>query len=332
MKKRKDGYYRASKVIDGKQKWFYGRSKNEAIKKMEEYSQKSASPLFKDIAAEWWDVHSEELAYNSVKPLYPAYKRAVDEFGDMNITDITPSDVSRFIRDFAKLGYADKTTRTQLGAVNMIFKYAINYVGIDMVNPARDVQVPRGLSKKKVTLPSDEDIQKVKESVDLDFGLFPFMLMYTGLRKGELLALRWEDIKDGFITIDKSVYYESTIPKVKLPKTERSVRRVPVLDKLSPFITGKKGIIFNEKGKYMPPQSFLRKWRNYCNSTGIKCTPHQLRHCFATMLYEGGISHKDAQYLLGHSQLSTTMDIYTDIRHQREKEMAENIKSMDIRV
>lgn len=119
-------------------------------------------------------------------------------------------------------------------------------------------------------------------------------------------------------------------PKVKRPKTERSVRKVPVLDRLSPKLIGKKGVIFNHLGKYMPYHVFLRNWGNYCKTTGIKCTPHQLRHCFATMLYESDISPKDAQYLLGHAQLSTTMDIYTDIRKQREKVIAENIKSIDI--
>lgn len=82
----------------------------------------------------------------------------------------------------------------------------------------------------------------------------------------------------------------------------------------------------------MPQHIFDRKWSLYRKETGIKCSPHQLRHCFATMLYEGDISPKDAQYLLGHSQLSTTMDIYTDIRLQREKEVSEKIKSIDIRV
>lgn len=330
MKKRKDGYFRTSKTINGKTYYFYGKTDTEAINKRDEYLERKEKVLFKDAAEEWFEHHSASLAFNTIRGYIPSYKRAVDEFGDINITDITPLNVSKYIRHMADMNYSDKTVRTQLGVISMIFQYAINYTGIDMANPARDIKIPKGLQKKKVTLPSDEDIQKVKESVTEEFGLFAYMLMYTGLRRGELLGLRYEDIKDGFINIDKSIYYDGNTPKVKRPKTERSVRRVPVLDKLSPYLSRKKGIIFNHLGEYLPYHVFLRKWGNYCKTTGIKCTPHQLRHCFATMLYEADISPKDAQYLLGHAQLSTTMDIYTDVRKQREKVIAENIKSIDI--
>lgn len=329
MKKRKDGYYRITKTVNGQTHYFYGKTRAEALRKCDAFKERKDSLYFKDVAEEWWE-NSSSLAYNTKRGYYPSYKRAVDEFGDMKVTEITPSDLSQYIRTLAQLKYSDKTVRTQLGVINMIFKYAINDMGADINNPARDLRIPRGLKKKKVTLPSDEDIQKVKESVTEEFGLFAYMLMYTGMRRGELLALRWEDIQDGFINIDKSIYYVGNTPKVKRPKTERSVRKVPVLDRLSPKLIGKKGVIFNHLGKYMPYHVFLRNWGNYCKTTGIKCTPHQLRHCFATMLYESDISPKDAQYLLGHAQLSTTMDIYTDIRKQREKVIAENIKSIDI--
>lgn len=330
MKKRKDGYFRTSKTINGKTYYFYGKTDTEAINKRDEYLERKEKVLFKDAAAEWFEHHSSSLAFNTIRGYIPSYERALDEFGDINITEISPLDLSKYIRQMADMNYSDKTVRTQLGVISMIFQYAINYMGIDMTNPARDIKIPKGLPKEKVTLPSDEDIKKVKKSVTEEFGLFAYMLMYTGLRRGEILALRYEDIKDGFINIDKSIYYEGNTPKVKRPKTKRSVRRVPVLDKLSPYLSGKKGIIFNHLGEYLPYHVFLRKWGNYCKTTGIKCTPHQLRHCFATMLYEADISPKDAQYLLGHSQISTTMDIYTDIRQQRETDIKERVKSIDI--
>ena len=126
----------------------------------------------------------------------------------MFITEITPSDLSKYIREFSGKGYADKTVRTQLSVFNMIFKYAINFCGLE-TNPARDVQIPKGLSKKKVSMPSDEDIRKVKEGINLPFGLFPYMAMYTGMRKGELLALTSKDIDKDYITVSKSLYHDS---------------------------------------------------------------------------------------------------------------------------
>lgn len=332
MKKRKDGYYKVTKTVDGIQKCFYGKTKAEAIRKKEAYVQKEESVLFRDIAEEWFEQHSADLEYNSLKGLRPAYERAVKEFGDIFISDIMPSDISKYIREFVSKGYADKTTRTQLSVFNMIYKYAINFKGINIQNPARDVVIPRGLPKRKVSLPSDEDIQKVKDNVNKEFGLFGYMILYTGLRRGELLGLRYEDCRGGFITVDKSIYYDNNVPKVKKPKTASGIRKVPILDKLKPYLCGK-GIIFNYKGKYLPQHIFDRLWKNYCQETGIQCSPHQLRHCFTTMLFESGVLEpKEIQHLLGHSQISTTMDIYTDIRRQREKEIAEKVKTIDIRV
>ena len=328
MKKRKDGYYKATKTVRGKQICFYGKTRAEAYKKREEFTEKVESPLFKDIAEEWWE--QTDYAYNSYKCYKPAYLRAVEEYGDMFVTDITPSILSKYIRDFSNKGYADKTVRTQLSVFNMIFKYAINFCGLE-TNPARDIQIPKGLMKKKVTMPSDEDIKKVKESVTLPFGLFPFMAMYTGMRRGELLALTSADIDKDYITVSKSLYHENNHPMVKKPKTESGVRRIPILDQLRPYLKKKK-ILFSVDGGYMTEVQFQKAWGDYVKATGISCTPHQLRHCFATMLYEANVSSKDAQYLLGHAQLSTTMDIYTDIRKTREADIAEKVKSIDIRV
>lgn len=332
MKKRKDGYYKVTKSINGIQKCFYGKTRAEAIRKRDSYIYKKETIVFRDVAEEWFTEHSAELEYNSLKGLKPAYERAVREFGDMFVTDILPSDIAKYIKSFTAKGYADKTTRTQLGVFNMIFKYAINFKGIDIQNPARDVVIPRGLPKRKVSLPSDADIQKVKGNVDREFGLFAYFILYTGLRRGELLALRYDDIRDGFINVNKSVYYENNKPRIKKPKTASGIRKVPILDKLKPYICGK-GIIFNYNGDYLPQHIFDAKWKQYCAETGIQCSPHQLRHCFTTMLFESGaLEIKDIQRILGHNQISTTMDIYTDIRRQREKEIAKKVKKIDIRV
>ncbi|MDY4190917.1 MAG: tyrosine-type recombinase/integrase [Oscillospiraceae bacterium] len=58
--------------------------------------------------------------------------------------------------------------------------------------------------------------------------------------------------------------------------------------------------------------------------------PHQLRHAYATMLFENGIAEADAQELLGHAQISTTMDIYTHIREGRKKQIRDKLLNVDI--
>ena len=321
MKKRKDGFYQISKVINGKRKYFYGKKKEIAEKKRDAYIERSETHLFKDIADDWWDQHEPTLAYNTTKGYKPALNRAKTEFGDMDVTEITPPMIAQYIRSFAsKSGTSDKVVRTQLMIINLIFKYAINYSGIDMNNPARDISVPKNLKKTKISSPDAKDIKKITENVGEPFGLFPFVAMYTGMRKGELLALDWTDVdvKNRRITVSKSVYHENNVPRIKKPKTDAGIRTVPILDALLPYMTGSSGLVFpNEYGTLMTETQYQRQWELYVKATGIRCTAHQLRHLYATILYENNISPRDAMQLLGHKNIQTTMDTYTDIRKQR---------------
>ena len=333
MTKRKDGLWQEVLKINGKIKYFYGKTKQEVLRKVREYQEKQATgKLFSEVANEWWTDHQENLAWNTAKSYLPAKKRAVEQFGDKPIKDITPSEISRYIKGFSKT-HADKTVRTQLLIFNLIFKYAVD-MGDTTYNTARDLEVPQGLSKNKITSPSQEDIEKVKQSYDCTFGAFAYWALYTGLRRGELLALNWEDvdIKNRTITVNKSVYHINNKPHIKKPKTETSIGTVPILDALLKKITHKKkGLIFpNTKGEYISNTQFKRLWSLYQRDTGINATPHQFRHAYATMLFEAGIPPEEMQILLRHAQLSTTMDIYTDIRDQKQKEVHRKVYSVDI--
>ena len=201
-------------------------------------------------------------------------------------------------------------------------------------NPARDLETPDGLTKKKITSPSQEDIKKVKKSTDCTFGMFAYWAMYTGMRRGELLALEWKDvdIENRIIKINKSLYHKSNKPHIKKPKTITSIGEVPILDKLLDKINPQKnGLVFaNENGNYLTNAQFNKLWDAYKKETQIDATPHQFRHAYATMLFEAGIPPEEMQILLRHAQLSTTMDIYTDIREQKQKNVFEKVYNVDI--
>lgn len=329
-----NGYYRVSKKINGKQHFFYGKKLEDAKNKLNKFieNEQNGRTRFNMIADKWEDEYFPTLAPNTLRGYRPALKRAKDRFGALLITDITPFDISKYINEFAKGGRADKTVRTQLLVINHIFKYAINSIGVKMQNPTRDVMIPRGLKKHKVTAPTSEDIQRIKDNVNAPFGLFAFFGLYTGLRRGELLALTWDDvdIKKGVITVNKSLYHVANRPHVKTPKTSAGVRRVPILSKLKPYLKKKHGIIFNDNGGYYTEHRFQKAWREYVAVSGVSCTPHQLRHAFATMLFEADISAKDSMQILGHAQIQTTMDIYTDIRNARENVISDKIRDLDI--
>lgn len=336
MVKRSDGRWQEVVTINGKRKYFYGKNKSEVMAKIRAYKETASNAANFDVVAdEWWEEHEPALAYNTAKSYKPAKIRAANEFKSIDIAQITPQQIASYIGVFAK-SHAEKTVKTQLMVFNLIFRYAVEH-GYALVNVARDLSVPKNLPKKKITSPTPEDIQRVKQSTNCTFGMFAFWAMYTGLRRGELLALEWKDVdlKNKAIHVTKSLYHDSNVPKVKVPKTKTSIGDIPILDVLAKKIKTmhpKKGIVFaNENGGYLSETQFQRQWELYTKESGVTATPHQFRHAYATMLYEAGIPPEEMQILLRHAQLSTTMNIYTDIRDNKIKSVHSKVYSIDIK-
>jgi integrase len=112
-------------------------------------------------------------------------------------------------------------------------------------------------------------------------------------------------------------------------KTLTSERKVILLDRVADKLPkGKKGIVFvNDKGTYLTKREYDVRWRRWQKENNTKVTAHQLRHGFATMLYEAGIDLKDAQDLMGHTDIKLTQSIYTHIRDKRKKETADKLNN-----
>ena len=326
-KKRADGLMQRQVTISGKRKVFYGKTEREINRKIAEYKEeKKRGRTFEDVADEWWEKHSETLEYNSLKNYSPAKKRAVAEFGSRYMNTITPKDIELFILRFAKKGYAQKTVQTQLLITHLICEHAV-LEGDILYNIADPVQVPRGLPKNKRDLPTEEELEIVKNSLDKPFGLFAFFVLYSGCRRGEALALTYCDIdrKNMVISVSKSVYYNNNHPVIKRPKTNAGTREIVLLDVLARVLPDgdpEEYIFKNSAGELLTSTQFTREWERYCKETGLQITPHQLRHAFATILFDAGLDDKDAQELLGHANISTTRDIYTHITSSRRQKTA----------
>lgn len=338
MFQRKDGIWQEQIIItvNGKKKskYFYGKDPKTVKKKLLAYQgEKEDGRFFSAVADEWWEMHSKTLAYNSLKNYKPAYRRAVEEFGDTRIKTISPNDINMYILRFSQKYTAQKTVKTQLMVLNLICKYAVINGDLEY-NPASSVSVPKNLQKSKRDMPTDDDISKVKNSLGCTFGLFAYFLLYTGCRRGEALGVQFRDIdrQQKIIHIKKSVYHDNNQPKIKTPKTDSGVRDIVLtnclLEKL-PNGKAKDYLFSNAKGEILTETQFQRQWELYQKESGVTCTPHQLRHAYATILFEAGISAKDAQELLGHSTISTTQDIYTHIRKSRKDIIRETLNNLN---
>ena len=327
QKRRADGLLEKAVKIDGKSVHFYGKTVAELNKKISSYqTEKEKGRTFLEIAEEWRSVRFEHLAYNSKKNYTPAYQRAADQFGDIRVKDLTAHKINEFIADFSRSGYAMKTVQTQLLVIRLILTYAVSS-GDLAYNPAQSVKIPKNLPKSVRELPSEEEIELVKQGVTAPFGLFAYFLLYTGCRRGEALGLQYKDIdfKKKEIHITKSLYFDNNQPKIKLPKTAAGNRVIPLLDPLAKILSKKQSneqYVFGWDGLPMTQSQFQRLWKSYVSAVGVRLTPHQLRHAYATTLYEAGVGLKEAQMLLGHSSLEMTMEIYTHLRESQSKKAA----------
>lgn len=310
----------------GKRIHFYGHSDREIDQQIMEFTAiQERGCLFKEVAKEWKDQHFPTLAPNTLRGYRPAYQRAVNEFCDEPIRQIKPQDIKRFITDFSRGGRARKTVTNQLLILNLICGYAVEN-GDPEYSPCDHVTLPKNLPKthREAAAPSDEET--VKASADI--WLLPFLILYTGLRKGEALALTWGDIDleaEG-ISVTKSVYHEGNQPRIKQPKTAAGTRRVPILAPLMAELKKLKpgapdAYLFTGSGRSTPltERQYNIRWDAWAEKTGVTATAHQLRHSYATTLFECDVAIKDAQDLLGHSTAAMTQDIYTHLRNDRRK-------------
>lgn len=318
---RPDGLHEAIMVIDGKRVAFRGKSDPEVERKMIEFRERREKGRpFREVADEWSGIHFPTLAPNTLKGYRPALRRAVEEFGDDSIREIRPPDIKRFINEFSRGGKAQKTVTNQLLLTSLVFDYAVSEGEIEY-NPCTSVSPPKGLQRGHRDAASPEDEKRVKAGAKV--WLLPYLILYTGLRKGEALALTFDDIdrEARMIRVTKSVYHEGTQPRIKKPKTAAGVRTVPIFDPLWKELPVGKGnrYIFSADGGKTPLKHdvYNAMWEEFAEKTGISCTAHQLRHSYATMLFEMDVDAKVAQELLGHSTEAMTREIYTHLRQKK---------------
>lgn len=322
-------------VIDGpnglkvKKHIRYG-SEEELIQKIEEIKAKiNESPRLKDVIDEWQGSHEKEINYNTQQCYLAPIKNIKEYFANKKIDEIYPLDVDRFIKKlYQDYKWAKQTLKLRLIVLNQVYDYAITCGYVDN-NPCSAIKVPAKATKQKRDLPHSNETDIIIKSVNEEFGLFPFLLLYTGCRRCEALALRYEDIdwENKTITINKTVIFEGNNPKIQdHTKSEAGNRTVPLLPPLEKVIPKKKtGIVFEYNGGYMNRSKFDKSWNKYRKEHSVELCAHQLRHAYATILYEAGVQLKDAQLLMGHSSSEVTQEIYTHISEKHQKKTFESL-------
>ena len=333
-------------VIDNKRTRITAKTKSALKQKKIEYEEKQKHGEPFDIVAEKWEEDHAGKIEATTGSAYTAHvRRAKDFFAGQPVNDITPAQIQAFIDGLGRQGYARDTVHRARVILNQIFNYAITMPGSTLrYNPVTAVKLPHGLVKTRREPPKEDQLILVNPETTM--GLFCCFLMYTGMRRGEMLALRWEniDMEAKEITVCDVVQYSDNQGHIKNhPKTDAGIRKIPIPEKLySVLPTDKRtGFVFGTC-KPLSASRFRKLWLDWCKQNGLaesdtrtfkgkngktykhevwlpKITPHQFRHKYATMLFKAGVDELDTKNVMGHSSIVVTRDIYQHIE-EREKE------------
>lgn len=338
LPKRKDGLLEKKLVIDGQRVSFYGKSEKEVSQKILDYAAKRDAAKvrglqFDQVQDQWLDLHSSGLAYSTYKSYAAICRRLEEHFGQTQIAEITPLACQAFVTQLGRQGYAYKTVSNHLNVLRMVFDYAV-LNGMAQFNPTTSVKLPRGLSSTPRLPVSSEICRLIDDAVDKPFGLLAYLVRYTGLRRGEALALQGKHFlfEDKLILVERSVYWQGNQPHIKLPKTKAGLRYAPLPDnvsvKIKPLRLKKEQLLFADENGFLLTESRLRDlWNQYLLSIGqAQYDPaihdyragfqlHQLRHNYASDLYDLRIGDKEMEAFLGHSSASFTKRQYVALRN-----------------
>lgn len=268
---------------------------------------------------------------NHIKPYFGVYK----------LKQITTKSLQEFINYKFINGAAKHTLKNYLGILTKSFSMAVYPYKLLKIDPSVHVKMPKydNIKREEFKILSIEDYNRIIERFPVGSSFYiPLQIAFhTGMRSAEVCGLTWDciDLDNKKIEVEKILVYKGKgISDLGTPKTPSSYRTISIGDTLIDIL--KKHKEWQEKnikdyGKYYNHSNFVCTKENGENITtnsikylsrivnlelGIDFNFHALRHTHATMLLEAKANIKDIQRRLGHSRLSTTMDIYSHVTKQ----------------
>lgn len=287
--------------------------------------------------AELWAAQKQQFVKQSTMSAYALTlaNYLVPHFGSH--TDITESDVQQFVITQLDRGLRQKTIKDQLIVLKMVYRFGCKQNVFALHE--WDIHFPTEQSKHIISVFTVEQQRRLMRHLTENFtflNLGILICLHTGLRIGEICALRWEDIdsENGMLQVQRTlerIYILSdgnkhTELQLSTPKTRNSQREIPLtkdlLRLLKPFrkVVNPQFYVLTNSPKPTEPRTYRNYYRRLLNSLNIPFIKfHGLRHSFATRCIESGCDSKTVSILLGHANISTTLNLYVHPNFDQKK-------------
>ena len=265
-------------------------------------------------------------------------------FGEMALVE--EQDVQTFV--FRKLneGLSHKTIKDILIVLKMILRFGVK----NQMTEYRqiDIKFPTERDKHSIDILSRSHQKQIMEYIRLHFtfkNLGIYICLSAGMRIGEICALTWDDldVENGIIHVRKTIQRIYVIEEhrkyteviLDTPKTKNSIREIPMTKNLLKMIRPIKKIVngnfyvLTNEPKPTEPRTYRNYYKQFMQSLGLPLMKfHGLRHSFATRCIESKCDYKTVSVLLGHSNISTTLNLYVHPNLEQKKRCMEQMSKL----
>lgn len=362
IRKRKDGRwegrYKKGRTADGGIIYgsVYGKTYKEVKSKMEATIQnpttiavaKNKQMTFGDVLNLWMTHNRIRLKGGTINK----YQSLIDthilpELGTIRITELSATQINAFLdkkltngRIDGSGGLSPSYVRSIMLVISAAIKYAIDE---QMCLPLKTTVCKPATTKKELMILSLEEQKMLEASLlsNLDMtcaGIF--ISLHTGLRIGEICGLAWEDIDlDAMV-----IHVRHTVARVKMderttlildtPKTKASKRDIPISSILFPVLKklrciSNSGFVITGTKEFMKPRTFEYRYHRILDAVGlVSVNYHSLRHTFATRCVEVGVDVKSLSEILGHGNVSVTLNTYVHSSLEMKRNQLEKLTTL----
>ena len=352
LRKRDDGRWEGRIVVGTKKngqtlyKGFTNKSQKEVLSQMNLFKEKlKGATLCEDYRmtlGEWLDKWlNEHMAFSIRESTKQGYSRYIEyikpHLGHKQVSAITTADVQKMYNKLKESGrqrnhptMGHQLSDSMVRSIHMMLHEAMDYAMREhmiLKNPTEGTTIPKA-AEKEMQILTEVQIQAFMEAIKNDeiWGDFFYLELMTGLRRGEICALKWcdFDVAEGKLVICRTLHEDGTTGDTK---TYSGMRSIKLPESAADMLRERKKMAVSEwifPNPLKPEKAVsgqaaynrLKKILKKCNLPNIRF--HDLRHTFATQAVAGGVDPKSLSHLLGHTKASFSLDRYTHVTNEMQ--------------